>query len=498
MMLMITLLVVVGMVVSGVLPMEWLLGHAQARTTPQEERLRVDLVKGKPQTLHVPLDVSKSLGIRKGGKDQVAVAERPKRGVSLVLPGSTALDPTRLLRIRARFAPAEVVKIGEIEEAPDRRVKGESVFRELRSGDRLTKGTVLGVFYSVDVGSKKNDLYDALVQLKLDEEILERSEKARGTVPEIFILNSKRAVLGDRNAITRAENTLRTWGIPQEDIDAIHKEAEQADLDAARGSREKDKDKETAKTTKAKEKEARDKAKQEQLDRWARVELKAPFDATIVERNVALHEIVVDGTTNLFVLAQVDRIAVIANAPEDDLPLLQRLSYSQRRWSIATVGAPTDKALEGPIDEIGYLIDPNQHTAVVKGYIDNIREQDGSWRLRGGQFVSVTVNLPPPEGVVEIPMNAIVDDGKQCVVFVQPDAARSEFVLRRVVVTHRFDRSAFVRSDLPANDKKLKKDEQEPSVRTAEPLREGDRVITAGVLELKKELEDREAEMVAQ
>jgi cobalt-zinc-cadmium efflux system membrane fusion protein len=491
MMLLIVALVLGGMVVSGVLPMEWLLGHSQAGTTPQAERLKVDLVPDRPQTLHVPLDVRKSLGMLKRNKEQVAEAKRPERGIDLVLPGSTALDPTRLLRIRARFAPAEVVKIGEIEEAPDRRVKGESVFRELRSGDKVTKGAVLGVFYSVDVGSKKNDLYDGLVQLKLDEEILDRAEKARGTVPEIFILNAKRSVLGDRNAITRAENTLRAWGIPQEDIDAIHKEAEQADLDAARSTREK----EPAKTSKAKEKESRDKAKQEQLDRWARVELKAPFDATIVERNVAQHEIVVDGTTNLFVLAQVDRIAVIANAPEDDLPLLQRLNFQQRHWSIRTVGTPTDKGLEGPIDEIGYLIDPNQHTAVVKGYIDNIRDKDGSWRLRGGQFASLTVTLPPPENVVEIPMNAVVDDGKQCVVFVQPDAAHPEHVvLRRVVVTHRFDDTAFVRSVLTAEDRKLAQGDKEQGIRTPEPLRAKERVITAGVLELKKELEDREAE----
>ncbi len=130
-------------------------------------------------------------------------------------------------------------------------------------------------------------------------------------MPEIFILNARCAVLGDRNAITRAENTLRAWSIPQEEIDAIHKEAEQADVDAVKTSQEKDKEK--AKTARAREKETRDRAKREQLDRWARVELKAPFDATIVERNVALHEVVVDGTTNLFVLAQVDRIAVIAN-----------------------------------------------------------------------------------------------------------------------------------------------------------------------------------------
>ena len=34
----------------------------------------------------------------------------------LVLPGSTALDPTRLARIRARFAPARVVEIAQVQD----------------------------------------------------------------------------------------------------------------------------------------------------------------------------------------------------------------------------------------------------------------------------------------------------------------------------------------------------------------------------------------------
>jgi cobalt-zinc-cadmium efflux system membrane fusion protein len=485
--LLIVVLVTAALAVSGLLPLGWLLGEHEPGTTTAEEGLKVDLVKGKTRMLHVPLEVRKALGMRKGDTEQVAVAQEPRAGPPLVLPGSTALDPTRLLRVRARFAPAEVVKIGTTPEQPER-TKGGKTDRELRSGDRVRAGEVLGVFFSIDVGNKKNDLYDALVQLKLDEEILERAEAGRGTVPEVFLLNARRSVLADRNAITRAENTLRAWGIAQEDLDAVHKEADRADLDAIKA------DKEKSKATKAEEKAARERDKKEKLERWARVELKAPFDATIVERNVAQHEIVVDGTTNLFVLARVDRIAVVANAPEDDLPLLQGLSYGQRFWTIHTVGAPADKGIEGPIDEIGYLIDPNQHTAVVKGYIDNPPAKDGSWRMRGGQFVSVTIQLPPPRDVVEVPMSAVVDDGKQCVVLVQPNSKVPHYELRRVILTHRFDTRAFVRSVLGESEKALKPAEKEQGVLPPEPLRPGERVITSGVLELKKELEDREAQ----
>ena len=48
----------------------------------------------------------------------------------------------------------------------------------------------------------------------------------------------------------------------------------------------------------------------------------------------------------------------------------------------ATVGAGSAKGLAGTIDEIGYMIDPNQHTAIIKGYVDNPGK-----RIRAGQYV---------------------------------------------------------------------------------------------------------------
>jgi cobalt-zinc-cadmium efflux system membrane fusion protein len=429
------------------------------KTVPPPPPLNVELVPDRPHTLQVPEDVRTALGIRKGAEDRLAVAKAPTQTRPLVLSGSTALDPTRLARVRARFAPAAVVEIGQVQGFST--AAGRTEARELRPGDFVHKGDVLGVFYSVDVGSKKNDLIDALVQLKLDQDILDRSLKHMEALPEVAILNARRNVEADRNAVARALNTLKTWGIPEEDIQAVYDEAEKI------GQRHC----------------ARDRSKDSV---WPRVVLKAQEDGTIVERNVAVHETVVDNTVNLFQIAKVDRLVVVANAPEDELPTLLQLSDEYRRWTVRTVGAAG--AITGAIDEIGYLIDVNQHSAVVKGHIDN-----PGGRLRAGQFVTATVNLPPPEGVVEIPTGAIVDDGRQCVVFVQPDPAKPQFTLRRVEVTHRFDQSVFVRTRLPKGTPELTPQEKEQGLLPREPLREGERVLTTGVLELKKELEDRES-----
>jgi len=54
-----------------------------------------------------------------------------------------------------------------------------------------------------------------------------------------------------------------------------------------------------------------------------------------------------------------------------------------------TVGAGSATVLPGTIDEIGQQIDPNQHTAVIKGHVDNAGR-----RIRGGQYVTATVNIP--------------------------------------------------------------------------------------------------------
>jgi len=447
----------------------------------------VTLVSGQAHTLKVPEEVCAALGIRKGEQDAVAVAWLPKTMRPLVLPGSTALDPTRLARIRARFAPARVVSLAQVWDYS--RKNGQTEYRELRPGDTVSKGDLLGVFYSVDVGSKKNDLLQALVQLELDQAIMDKVEANRYSIPEVFYLTQVRAVQGDRTEINRALNNLSLWDIPQDEIDALQAEAKKisADKDAWSKTPEgrwvnRAKQGTGGKDNSAKEKES------ENENPWGRVTLRAPLDGIIVERNVHKDEMVVDNTVNLFQIADVNRLLVIASCPEDSLPSLEALSSNQRRWSVRTVGAGSAAGLPGTIDEIGYMIDPNQHTAVIKGYVDNPGKH-----IRGGQYVSATVNLPPPDDVVEIPTDALVDDGMQSVVFVQADPAAHQFTMRRVQVTHRFDRSAFVRHTPLPKEEQLTAEEAAEGLLPKEPLRPGERVLLAGAVELKAALQDLES-----
>jgi len=419
-------------------------------------RLAVELAEDLPHTLVVPERVRKALGI-----EESAVAQAPKQARPLVMPGSTALDPAHVMRVRTRFN-ADVAQIAQVVDGDRRTVSGETAFREIRPGDRVKKGDVLAVVWSIDVGGRKSDLVDALVQLRLDEKRLKAREALfeKGSVPEDTLNQTRRDVVSDRNARERAERTLRTWNIPEREIQAVYEEGE---LAAAReGKRDKEK---------------------ERL--WARSELIAPRDGTIVERNVSSGEYVADNTINLFTIAEVDRLLVMANPPEDQLPALLALRPDQLRWSLQTVGFPS---IEGQIEEIGYILDANQHTAVIKGYIDN---PEG--KLRAGQFVSATVYLPPPPDVVEVPLTALAEDGKHSFVFVQPNPALPRYSMRRVQVTHRFEKTAFVRSRLTPAEEKLTPEEAAQGLQPYEPLKPGEHFITSGVLELRAALEDKES-----
>jgi membrane fusion protein, heavy metal efflux system len=208
-------------VASGAVKLPWQTAVSENTAPPPKEALAVELVAGKPNSLLVPEEVRRSLGIHKGNADQIAVAEKPTRTRPLVMPGSTALDPARLIRVRVRFAPAEVVEIAKIDDPHSSPGNVPPLRRELQVGDAVKKGGLLAVLSSVDVGNKKNDLFDAISQLRLDEEVLKRAEARSAAVPEVFLLGARRNVQTDINAVNRAENTLKTWAIPEEDIQAV-------------------------------------------------------------------------------------------------------------------------------------------------------------------------------------------------------------------------------------------------------------------------------------
>ena len=102
------------------------------------------------------------------------------------------------------------------------------------------------------------------------------------------------------NAINRALRYLEGWKVPVEEIDEVYRAADEI----FKNPKHRDRD------FKKYEPGASD-------SKWGKVVLKAPFDAVIVERNVSEKETLLDPSVNLFQLAKVDKLLVLANAPEE-------------------------------------------------------------------------------------------------------------------------------------------------------------------------------------
>ncbi len=124
----------------------------------------------------------------------------------------------------------------------------------------------------------------------------------------------------------------------------------------------------------------------------------------------------------------------------------------------------------------------------MKGYIIN-----NGGKLRSGQFISATVELPPPEDVVEVPIDAVIDDGQQSIVFVQTDPLKQHYTMRRVQLTDRFDKTAFVRSKPFTKDEELTAGDLEFGTLPKEALHPDERILVSGVGELKAVVHEKES-----
>lgn len=407
----------------------------------------VQPVPGDPEAIELPEGIVDKLGVTTAVLEKVATP-RP-----LALAGSLAFDPNRLYRIQARFA-GEVIALGKFLEPGDSESGGRTRERDLRLGDFVRKGDLMAIVLSKEFGEKKSELVDALVKLHVDRKNLGYLEELaeKGAAPPVNLRQLQATVAADRNAVARAELTLRTWQLPKEDIDAVKAEAERVQKGGERN---------LALETK-----------------WAQVSVRAPHDGTIVEKNVAVGNMV-ETTFDLYKVAYLRKLGVVVHAYEEDLRALERLPRNFP-WQVRVAADPRAPVLQSDgIEQLGLVVDPNQHTNPVLGRVDN-----PGGKLKVGQFITATVHLPAPPDVVSVPATALDENGSESAVFIQPDPRRPRvFRLRRVVVTQRMGEVVYVKSALTPEEK----------AGSLQPLHPGDVVVTNGVLELKAAFEEMQA-----
>jgi multidrug efflux pump subunit AcrA (membrane-fusion protein) len=162
--------------------------------------------------------------------------------------------------------------------------------------------------------------------------------------------------------------------------------------------------------------------------------------------------------------------------------MLDQPERGPARWDVRFQSEASDK-LPQSLDFflISPSLEPFNHSPMVVGYLDNAKGTDHLV----GQFVTVTLFVAPEKDTVEIPTEALNEINGESLVFVQPDPAKAEYIMRRVVVVARFKDKSFVRSNkLTALEEKQSKQEVERGRRPLEPLQARDLVVTRGILEM--------------
>lgn len=426
----------------------------EARHPQSEESRRqlngVVVDEKDPGHLRLSVDVIKYLNV------QVAAAKQAPRTEPLVLSGSLFLDSSHLAVVHTRFT-GEVVRVGEVPDTnlgvdPD---TNEPIMRQIRAGDSVKKNDIITVIWSKEIGEKKSDLVESLSRRNASKATLERLEGLeKGAVSGQVIRDARRQYESDLIAVERAERTLRSWKESDAEIAEVYAEAERI----GRG--------ESPKNAGVRE-------------TWANVEIRSPLDGVVLERNISVGEIV-DTGFDMFKIADINRMGVLANVYEEDISKLASLKLDQRQWKVRLKAEPESEPINGAFEVIGHVIDPGQHTAAVVGWINNPNQ-----RFRTGQFITATIEIPAPTNVVLVPNSAVIDQGESATIFVASDSSKQNVTARHVAVLRRGRDFALVRRIPPENGPHL------------DSVNEGELVVTSGNLELFGVLQDQPAATAA-
>ena len=399
----------------------------------------VQLVPGSNDILDVAPEVRSALGVFTAPVKKAGSRDR------LELLGSLFIDPSHMVRVRSRFG-GEVVSIGPGDAGTEGK-NGEP--QPLRVGDRVKQGQLLAVVWSKDLGETKSDLVDALSQLAQHERQYKKLQSLdKGLVSQKDVQDAQRMREADLIKVETLERTLRSWKLPQSEIDEAHVEAE-----------------------KIHQGKPNDIAAEQH---WAEVEVRSPQDGVILERSITLGDFVTTDA-DMFKIAEVSTLGVLVQVYEDNLPDLTSLPPEERQWTVHLKSQPGDRGTNGSFDAIGKVIDPTQHTTTVTGWVDN-----RSGRLRVGQFVTAVIDLPAVKGEVVIPRSSLIEQSNAEVVFVTPNREAERIERRLISVARRARDQIFVHS------------EPDAAARAAgcKPLKAGELVVTSGAVELAGALQD--------
>ncbi|UCE46399.1 MAG: efflux RND transporter periplasmic adaptor subunit, partial [Phycisphaerales bacterium] len=141
-------------------------------------------------------------------------------------------------------------------------------------------------------------------------------------------------------------------------------------------------------------------------ERLAWYPLRAPFDATVIEKHITLGE-KLGGDSSAFTVADLRTVWVDLSAFQKDLPLIKR-----GQFVTVSVG-PVGRKVRGIISYVGPIVGENTRTALARVVLNNT-----SGELRPGTFVTADVLVDKVYAAVAVPKDVVQDMDDRPTVFV--------------------------------------------------------------------------------
>jgi len=255
----------------------------------------------------------------------VAAAGPGQLAIKTILPGEIAINTNKM----AHIVP---------------RVPG--IVREVKAnlGDLVRKGNVMAVINSRDLADARAAYLASMERLELAQAMFDLKEKLwkKNISSEKEYLNTQKDLAQAKIDLRAAKQKLIALGFTNTYLNTLPDEREEL---------------------------------------FTRYEVVAPFDGTVIKKNIALGEILKDNA-EVFVVADLRTVWINLQVYKKDLPLIRKGQH------VSIVSQTHMPKIYGKIDYVGPLIAAQTQTALARVVLPNPRGE-----LRPGMFVKASVTV---------------------------------------------------------------------------------------------------------
>jgi len=147
----------------------------------------------------------------------------------------------------------------------------------------------------------------------------------------------------------------------------------------------------------------------------SQVPIVAPFAGRVIARDITKGELV-ETTNNLFVVADLSTVWVVANVSEKDVSYVQRATTVPNQPVEVFVTAYSDEVFQGTVTYVGDVLDAATRTMQVRVVLAN-----PTGHLKPEMFATIRVSSEPAPDVLVVPEAAVQNDQNRSFVFVQQE-----------------------------------------------------------------------------